>query len=240
MSQSNIARRRALAQQEGNAAYLEKRAQVVSAATVLFKEKGFDATTLGDIAEAVSMDRASLYYYFPSKNEILQESVAGVTGRNLEMVRGLGSSDLSPSERIRNLIHNALVSFHENYPQVFVYIQEDMTRISDRDDPWAQTMLKQTREFEEALLDLIRDGVTQGAFRPDLNPVLVAHAMWGMINWTHRWYRPGQFEPAEIAEEFATVFLRGVERRPEDGAGPQEAERADAPTDTGEHDAPPD
>lgn len=235
MSQSNIARRRALAQQEGNTAYVEKRGQVVAAATMLFKQKGFEATTLGDIAEAVGMDRASLYYYFPSKNEILQESVAGVTGRNLEMVQGLGGSELPPRERIRNLIHNALLSFHENYPQVFVYIQEDMTRISNRDDPWAKTMLKQTREFEEALLDLIRDGVDQGAFRPDLNPVLVAHAMWGMINWTHRWYRPGQFEPTEIAEEFATVFLRGIERRPEDDVAPGEGEEREPEPDETEN-----
>lgn len=222
MSQSNIARRRALAQQERNAAYLEKRNQVITAATNLFKQKGFEATTLSDIADEVGMDRASLYYYFPSKNEILQEAVAGVTGRNLEMMQGLESSDLSPAERIEHLIHNGLQSFHDNYPQVFVYIQEDMTRISNRDDPWARTMLKQTREFEEALLRLIEDGVAQGAFRPDLNPVLVAHAMWGMINWTHRWYRPGQFEPAEIAKEFSAVFLRGIERRPEDADAPTE------------------
>lgn len=218
MSQSNIGRRRALARQESNAAYVEKRGQVIAAATLLFKQNGFEATTLADIGEAVGMDRASLYYYFPSKHEILQEAVAGVTGRNLEMVKGLKSSQLTPPERIENLIHNALLSFHENYPQVFVYIQEDMTRIADREDPWAKTMLKQTHEFEDALLDLIRDGMDQGSFRPDLNPVLVAHAMWGMINWTHRWYRPGHFEPAEIAKEFAAVFLRGIERRPDDGA----------------------
>ncbi|WP_203338181.1 TetR/AcrR family transcriptional regulator [Nocardioides limicola] len=220
MTQSNIGRRRALARQEGNAAYLEKKAQVVAAATLLFKQHGFEATTLAHIAEEVGMDRASLYYYFPSKNEILQEAVAGVTGRNLEMVHGLKSSDLTPPERIEKLIHHALVSFHENYPQVFVYIQEDMTRIADREDPWAKTMLKQTREFEDALLALLRDGMEQGSFRPDLNPVLVAHAMWGMINWTHRWYRPGNFEPAEIASEFTSVFLRGIEHRRGDDAAP--------------------
>lgn len=216
MSESNIARRRALARKEGNAAYLEKRTQVLTAAVHLFKQKGFEATTLSDIAEAMGMDRASLYYYFPSKDEILQEAVAGVTSRNLEMMRGLRGADLTPAERIEKLIHNALVSFHDNYPQVFVYIQEDMTRIAGREDPWAKTMLKQTHEFEEALLGLLQDGATEGAFRPDLNPTLVAHALWGMINWTHRWYRPGHFEPAEIAREFSAVFLRGIERRPED------------------------
>ncbi|MET8947063.1 TetR/AcrR family transcriptional regulator [Streptomyces sp. NPDC004542] len=220
MSESNIARRRALARKEGNAAYLEKRAQVVAAATHLFKQKGFGATTLADIAESVGIDRASLYYYFPSKDEILQEAVAGVTSRNLEMIQGLRGSGLSSSERIERLIHNALVSFHDNYPQVFVYIQEDMTRIGSRKDLWAKTMLKQTREFEEALLDLIKDGVTEGVFRPDLDPDLVAHALWGMINWTHRWYRPGAVEPDRIAREFAAVFLRGIERRPENTHGP--------------------
>lgn len=213
LSESNIARRRALARREGNAAYLEKRAQMIQAATMLFKEKGFGATTLNDIAEAVGIDRASLYYYFDNKEELLEEAVGGVTGKNLTMIRDLLSSELSPPQRIERLFTQALVSFHENYPQVFVYIQQDMTQLATRKDRWAREMLKQTHEFEQALLDLIEDGVRAGWFRDDLDPRIVAHAMWGMINWTHRWYRPDQFDPREVARNFSALFLSGIQRK---------------------------
>lgn len=217
MTESNIGRRRALARREGNAAYLEKRGQVVRAATLLFKEKGFDATTLNNIAEEVGVDRASLYYYFDSKEELLQEAVGDVTGRNLEMIRALRRSDLAPAERLAQLIHNAIASFDENYPQVFVYIQEEMTRLRSREDPWAKAMLKQTREFEQALLDLLRDGVEAGVIRADLDLQVAAQALWGMINWTHRWYKPGHHKPEQVADVFSAVFLDGVKSAHEKG-----------------------
>lgn len=208
--ESNIGRRRALALKEGNAAYLEKREQVVRAAAELFRAKGFRATTLADIAQAVGVDRASLYYYCESKEELLHEAVSGVTSANLEMIRGLRDSDLEPAEQISQLIRNAIWSFHENYPHVFVYIQEEMTQIADRKDPWAKAMLKQTREFEQALLGLLRDGVEQGRIRGDLDLDIVSQAFWGMINWTHRWYRPRRHAPEVVASVFSAVFLQGV------------------------------
>lgn len=210
MTESNIARRRALARREGNASYLEKREEVQRAATLLFKEKGFDATSIADIAEAVGIDRASLYYYYDSKEEVLQDLVERVTVRNLEMIRALRSSDLDAADRLKQLLHNALISFHDNYPQVFVYIQEDMTRLTSRDDPWGAAMLKQTREFEEALLDLLRDGVDAGKIRADLDLKVVSQAFWGMVNWTHRWYRPGRYDPHHVADVFSAVFLEGI------------------------------
>lgn len=209
-SSSNIGRRRELARREGGPLYNEKRAQMVRAATVLFKQKGFAATTLSDVAEAVGVDRASLYYYVDNKAELLQEAVSGVTTQNLENMQALLTSDLDPPERIEALFLNALRSFHENYPQVFVYIQEDMTRLGARKDRWAREMLDQTRGFERAMIELIGDGVRRGWFRDDLDAEIVAQALWGMINWTHRWYKPEAHDPDVVARNFAAVVLGGL------------------------------
>lgn len=208
MTESNIARRRALARREANPAYLEKRGHVVRAANALFKEKGFAATTLNDVAERVGMDRASLYYYVDSKEELLQEAVGDVMSANLDMLRALRTSVGSPESRLQQLIHNAIRSFHDNYQQVFVYLQE--ADLGSRTDPWAKEMLKLTREFEEALVGLLSDGAKDGFIRSDLDLELVAQAFWGMINWTHRWYRVGHHDPEQVADVFAAVFLGGV------------------------------
>jgi AcrR family transcriptional regulator len=209
-STSNIARRRALARREGSPLYNEKRAQMVRAATVLFKEKGFAATTLSDVADAVGVDRASLYYYVDNKAELLQEAVTGVTNANLAMMRALLTSGLTPPERLEVLFSKALLSFHENYPQVFVYIQEDMTRIGSRKDRWAREMLEQTRAFEETMIELVNDGVRTGWFRSDLDTEIVSQALWGMINWTHRWYRPDRHDHTSVAKTFAALVLAGL------------------------------
>jgi AcrR family transcriptional regulator len=217
-SSSNIGRRRALARREGGPGYNEKRAQLVQAAAKLFKEKGFAATTLGDVAEAVGVDRASLYYYIDNKAELLQEAVEDAQTTNLEDFLALLTSDLTPPQRVEALLANAMRSFHENYPQVFVYLQEDMTRIGSRKDPWARKMLEQTRAFEQAMIALIEDGMNTGYFRSDLDSAIVSSALWGMINWTHRWYRPEKHDPEEVARTFAALVLGGLQAEAADSA----------------------
>jgi AcrR family transcriptional regulator len=208
--ESGIGRRRATAQHEGNPTYRAKRSEMIKAAALLFTQKGFEATTLTDIAEASGTERATLYYYFASKEEVLREAVGDVSQRNLDMVERVRASSLGAEERIALFVENTMRSYDENYPQVFLYIQQDMTKVGATSDEWARTMVRQSRAFEDALLGLIRDGVEDGTFRADLEVEIVAKSLWGMLNWTHRWHRPGQTEPDAIARTFVTIFLRGA------------------------------
>lgn len=148
----------------------------------------------------------------------LQEAVEDAQTANLENFLALLTSDLTPPQRVEALLANAMRSFHENYPQVFVYLQEDMTRIGSRKDPWARKMLEQTRTFEKAMITLIEDGINAGYFRSDLDSGIVSSALWGMINWTHRWYRPDKHDPEEVARTFAALILGGLESEAADSA----------------------
>ncbi|MCK5892596.1 TetR/AcrR family transcriptional regulator [Aeromicrobium sp.] len=218
MTTSGIGRRRAQARREGNPTYLEKRRQMVQAAAVLFKEKGFEATTLADIGEAVGVDRASIYYYVESKKELLLEAVTGVSSLNLDLAKSLaGQQHLATAERIRMFILSTLRTYDENYPQVYVYIQENMAKVAPDDEPWAKEMARQVVEFESLIDELIREAIEDGTFRPGLDPRLTAKALWGMLNWTHRWHRPdGSTTVEQIAENFSEIFLAGVLAEPQE------------------------
>jgi AcrR family transcriptional regulator len=208
---TGIGRRRALARKEGNPAYLEKREQMVKAAALLFKEKGYEATTLHDIAAAVGADRATMYYYVESKEELLHETVGDVSSRNLKLMKSLLASDLSATDRIRAFIEHTLREYEDSYPQVYVYLQEDMTNVARQKGPVAKQMAKQIREFEAGVVSMLEAGIADGSLRADLDATLVAEALWGMLNWTHRWHKPGgRISAAAIAETFAAVFLDGV------------------------------
>jgi AcrR family transcriptional regulator len=212
---SGIGKRRALARKEGNPAYVEKRNQMIKAAASLFKEKGYEATTLNDIAEAIGADRATVYYYVASKEELLHEAVGDTSSANLDMMRALQDSDLSALDRVRSFIENTLTLYEQNYPQVFVYIQEDMTKVARKKGAWAKRMASQIRDFESGLVQLLQAGVDDGSFRDDLDIEIVAKALWGMLNWTHRWHKPGGGTSAQqIADTFAAVFLGGLAKRP--------------------------
>jgi AcrR family transcriptional regulator len=214
-TQSRTALRRQAALAEASEEYTAKRAELIHHAATVFKAKGYDAATLNDIAELFGTDRASLYYYVGSKEELLREAVKGVLDANVEEAgRILALPDASPLERLRLLVDRLITSYEENYPYMYVYIQEDMHKVAGEESPWAKQMTRQTRRFERAVITVINEGREQGAVREDIPTKLMSNALFGMLNWTHRWYTPQRkLPPHELSDAFCSIFLEGITRR---------------------------
>jgi AcrR family transcriptional regulator len=211
---SNISRRRKVALSDGSADYRAKREELVRTAAQLFKRKGYKATTLNDIAQEAGLDRATVYYYVGNKEEFFRESVKGITDVNIaEAERLVRSKTLDPREKLRLLVLRLMQSYEENYPQMYVYVQEQMHQIADQDTPWARQMVEHTHRFEKAVLTILSQGIAKGVFRGDLSIPLAANALFGMFNWTHRWHKPGgRYSAQEICDAFCSVFFDGVVR----------------------------
>jgi AcrR family transcriptional regulator len=209
---SNISRRRKVALSDGSADYRAKREELVRTAALLFKRKGYKATTLNDIAQEAGLDRATVYYYVGNKEEFFRESVKGITDVNIaEAERLVRSKTLDPREKLRLLVLRLMQSYEENYPQMYVYVQEQMHQIADQDTPWARQMVEHTHRFEKAVLTILSQGIAKGVFRSDLSIPLAANALFGMFNWTHRWHKPGgRYTADEICDAFCSIFFDGI------------------------------
>jgi AcrR family transcriptional regulator len=154
-------------------------------------------------------DRASLYYYVGSKEELLQEIVHLALDRDIKAAKAIKRSRATTPEKIQALIESMVMSYAENYPHIHVYI-EDLGRIARQDDEWSKGVLKQTREYEALVLSILNKGREEGTVRRDLSVNISAMALFGMINWMHRWFRPGAgASPTEIAETLKEIFLHG-------------------------------
>jgi AcrR family transcriptional regulator len=210
---SGIGRRRQAAREEGGADYKARREELVKVAADVFQEKGYQASTLNDVAERMDTDRASLYYYVGSKQELFEEVVQQVLESNLKEARRIKGEKIKPAEKLALLVKTMLVSYEENYPFTYVYIQEDMGRIGNRDSDWARAMTSRTRSFEKIVKGFIEDGIAAKEFRADVPPDVAANGLYGMLNWTHRWFRPGHGADADqVAEWFTSLFLEGFRR----------------------------
>jgi AcrR family transcriptional regulator len=208
---SGIGRRRQAARTEGGADYKARREELVKVAAEVFQEKGYQASTLNDIAERMDTDRASLYYYVGSKQELFQEVVQEVLEANLREARRIKKEPLKPAEKLAGLVKTMMVSYEANYPFTYVYIQEDMSQVGNQDSEWARTMTSRTRSFEKIVKGFIEDGIAAKEFRADIPPELVANGLYGMLNWTHRWFQPGQGADAnQVAEAFSSLLLEGL------------------------------
>lgn len=208
---SRISMRRQAALAEGGADYAAKRAELINVAARVFREKGYTSATLNDIAEVFGTDRASLYYYVGSKEELFHECIKGVLDDNLAKGEEIVGSDRTFRQKLTDLIEVVLSSYEESYPHMYVYIQEDMRHISSEDDVWATQMVEQTRRFEKMFLGLIEAGIADGSFRKDLDPSLVANGLFGMMTWTHRWFVPGRkYAASDLASVFTAIFFDGI------------------------------
>lgn len=210
---SRIAQRRSTALQEGGADYSAKRTELIRVAAEVFREKGYAAATLNDVAAVFGTDRASLYYYVGSKEELFQECITHAVETNIARARVIAEREISPRAKLKELIELIIRSQVEHYPYMYVYIQEDMRQVASQDAQWAQNMVEQTHELERYFLDIIAEGVSNGTFRSDLSNTLIANSLFGMTQWTHRWYVPAssKYTEEELIRVFSAILFQGID-----------------------------
>ena len=215
---TGLGQRRRTAKAYAAPAYRARREEIIAAAGAAFLAKGYRATSFKDIAEAIGVDRASLYYYFESKQDLFRVATGAAVVRNVEAAERVARGDRTPAEKIVEIVAKLLESYtHTDYPYMFIFLQEDVHRIAeDPEDPWAREMNELTRRYEQAITSIIEEGVERGDFTVNGSPHVLTKAIIGMGNWTQRWFRfDGKLTAAEIAETFAHTFLHGITRREE-------------------------
>lgn len=212
---SNISRRRQTALREGSSDYLAKREELIGIAAQQFKQSGYRATTLAEIGHKAGLDRATVYYYFGSKEELFREILrTGVDANIRECTRIAEDPALEPIDKLEAIIKQLMCAYDEHYPHMYVYIQEEMERITSEKSVWAQELASQTRKFERIVMKLLTETIAGGEMRNDIPVSLAANAIFGMLNWTHRWYQPGGAHRAgEVSRSFAAIFLDGMRKR---------------------------
>jgi AcrR family transcriptional regulator len=217
MAMTNIARRRASARAESGPGYAARREKIVRAAGQSFLAKGYEATSFKDIGELVELDRATLYYYFSSKQDLFQTVTGSAVERNTLAVECLAASDASAGEKVAELFRLVLDSYtNVDYPYMFIFLEEDVSRIATgaKGKRWARSVRALSDRYEAAVTQIFEQGVRDGDFAPLVPPSILTQAVIGMANWTRRWFRPGTAHSAEeIAGFFAETLLNGVRRR---------------------------
>jgi AcrR family transcriptional regulator len=210
---SEIATRRAIARRSGDADYQQRRLDLVRAAATVFRRVGFQAANLLEIAKEAGMDRASVYYYVSGKEEIYHGVVLSAVQQNVWMVEGIAATRATNAPaKLATLVELLMHSYEEHYPYLFVYVQENMAHF-DAKNPWQREMRALGERFDDAVTTIIQDGLTAGTLKPigRVQPRLLAYALLGMCNWSHRWFNPkGKLTGRQIGAAFAEVLLGGI------------------------------
>jgi AcrR family transcriptional regulator len=199
------------ARKAGDEDYERKRLAIVAAAAAVFKEKGYEATNVENIAQKAGIDRASIYYYYKGKTELFRQMVAGAVAGNVEMAEAIAAGEGDPPLKLRKLIEGLFESYERHFPYLFIYVQEDMPRLISGKSVWGEEMKSLSRRFDIAVVKILKAGLDGGWFRSKGDERLIAAGVIGMCNWSHRWYEPGRKQDrAHIAEVFSDMVLNGL------------------------------
>jgi AcrR family transcriptional regulator len=181
--------------------------EVYSAALRLFREKGYHATSMQDIAAAVGLYKGSLYHYIGGKEDLLARVFEGAMGTLLEDVERIAADTSSGSAtQMRALISAHVLAVANNLDALTVFLHEWRELAGD-----SLANVRQQRErYVQLVSDIITRGVRAGEFRvPDVH--IATLGVLGMCNWLCQWYRPGgRLTPAEIANYFSAMVLDGL------------------------------
>src|SRR5437773_1034349 len=187
-----------------------RRAEICRTAAQIFRDRGYDATSVSDIARALGITKAGLYYYFESKEALLLE----ITNYGLDRVRDEVivpvRSVRDPEERLRQLVLRHARIATDGHGAV--------AHLTDEIRALPPAMRRKVEQRMRVYFDLVRCTLselkTRGRLR-DVDPTVATFSMLGMILWLPRWFRQnGRLTQEEAAHEIASLALGGVVRTP--------------------------
>ena len=182
------------------------RDQILEAAAQIIRQKGYHAASMQDIAEAVNLQKASLYHHFSSKQEILLALLDRALDLLIERVSTVLIQDNPADEKLCQAMRVYLGSLEEHADLAAVLLLEHRSL----DPEYHQRHIPRRDRFERLWRDLIQEGVESGVFHV-ADTSMTARALLGVMNWTITWYRPnGHLSIEQISDHCAALFLDGL------------------------------
>ena len=181
-----------------------RRTEVTREAAKLFAQKGYHGTSIGDIAEALGVQKGSLYSHIASKEDLLYEALtegAAAFHGSLDAI----PEDAPVPERIRLALRGHLRVVAEQLEVATVFVQEWRYLQGER----REEIVAERRRYEERIRDLFREGRELGELRADLDEGMAALLVLSAANWAYTWLRPGR-DTDELADEFHALLLDGM------------------------------
>jgi TetR/AcrR family transcriptional regulator, cholesterol catabolism regulator len=181
-----------------------RRDELAGTAARLFAERGFHGTSMGDLAEAMGVQKASLYSLTPSKQDLLYRIMregADAFHAGLDAI----PEELPAAERIRLALRSHLDVVSQQLEVATVFTREWRYL----EGPHRSEILAERRRYEERVQALFRDGVEAGALRSDLDVAAATLLVLSAANWAYTWLSPGT-DIVDLADRFTAILVDGI------------------------------
>jgi AcrR family transcriptional regulator len=176
---------------------------ILEVAVAAFNEHGYDATSIGMLAERLGLSKSAIYHHVASKDELLglalDEALDGLEG----VLRSPEAQEGPASSRLAFVLRGAVRVLAEKLPYVTLLLRVRGNTEVER------AALERRRAFDHAVASLVAEAREEGSLRADADPAVVARLLFGMINSLTEWYTPsGPLTPDDLADTIVALALR--------------------------------
>lgn len=181
-----------------------RRTELTREAARLFAQKGYHGTSIGDLADALGVQKGSLYSHITSKEDLLYETLMdGATAFHgaLDAI----PETATPVEKIRAALRGHLRVVAEQLDVATVFVQEWRYLEGERRDEF----VAERRRYEERIRELLREGRDLGDLRSDLDESAAVLLLLSAANWAYTWLQPGR-DTDELADRFFALLVDGM------------------------------
>ena len=187
--------------------FTDRRLEILRTAASAFTRSGFTRATMEDIAEKVQMAKGNLYYYFPSKQDLLFFCQDESLGRLIEETNIISKSKLRPDEQLREMIIFHVRTILEELPGSTAH-----TDFRSLPAPLLRKLIKKRDRYEQAYRAVIERGIKHGIFRK-CNVKTATWAILGALNWSVQLFSPkGETSVEQLGQDFADLFIHSLRR----------------------------
>jgi TetR/AcrR family transcriptional regulator, cholesterol catabolism regulator len=180
--------------------------RILEAAAGLIHAKGFQATTIQDVADEVEFSKAAFYYFVKNKEDLLYQILLRTLTGALEQVRAVVSGPGEPAEKLLQVV-DAYARMVAERPDTFAVYFKERAHLAPAH---RETVTGLERQIVAELRGVFSEGAASGGLR-DLPPEAAVFGLLGMCLWTYEWYdQAGPLTPAELGQALRSLAAHGV------------------------------
>ncbi|MEO3800470.1 TetR/AcrR family transcriptional regulator [Nonomuraea sp. B1E8] len=178
---------------------------VLSIAVSVFNERGYDGTSMEDLARALGVTKSAIYYHVPGKEQLLGRALDRALDGLSEMVADERATSGPAIERLEWVVRQSVRILVDRLPYVTLLLR---VRGNSRTE---QVALERRREFDAFISRLVKEAAAEGSIRPDLDPALVTRLLFGTVNSIADWYQPSRGASSDdVADALLTMAFTGL------------------------------
>jgi AcrR family transcriptional regulator len=181
------------------------RDHVVDVAVKVFTERGYDGTSMANVAAALGVHKSSIYHHVSGKEQLLDDAVKRALNALHGMLAEPGAVEGAAVERLRYVVRRTVEIMVRQLAEVTVLLRIRGNTPTER---WA---MSRRRDFDKAVQRIVTDAVAAGELRSDVDPALATRLIFGMSNSITEWYQPGgRLSAHDIATAIEAVIFEGL------------------------------